>query len=171
MQAGPDTSREAGFTLVELLVVVFIIGLMASVVTLQMGRQSPPAEKHASELARALTLLSRESILSGEATAWTVTGGDYAFERYRDGSWSPVEFRRISLPESTPEGLVLIPSGDDRRGALQASREPEPGRLVVFLPVGEATPVEIEISGQRSLRRLTVAANGAVTIADPMVGE
>ena len=167
MQAGPDTSSEAGFTLVEMLVVIFIIGLMVSVVALQMGRQAPPAEKHASELAKALTLLSRESILSGEATAWTVTGRSYAFERYRDGAWEPIVFRRSRLPMGTPEGIALLSASKARPRSARSTGEGAADRLVVFLPVGEATPVELDISGQRALRRLKVEANGDVSVSHP----
>ena len=80
---------EAGFTMVEVLIVVFIIALMSAVVVMNLPAAKPEAVSRADALVRDLNRASHEAIVSGEPVALAVRGGAYRFERYRAGFWSP----------------------------------------------------------------------------------
>ena len=80
-------ARANGFSLIELLVVIVIIGLLSSVVVLTMtdprGRITGDADKFAGRVRAA-----RDSaIVSGRPMALWVSQTGYGFERLQDGSW------------------------------------------------------------------------------------
>ena len=65
--------RDAGFSLMEMLVVVFIIAIASTAVVLTLPEPTPDARKRADTLARELVQAGRESIISGEPIALTAT--------------------------------------------------------------------------------------------------
>lgn len=168
-RSGSDkgTGAEAGFTLVELLVVIFIIGLMVSVISLRPGVGPSADERHAEDVAKALRLLSRESILSGQPTAFALSGSDYVLQRWDGDNWQSFEFDRQRLPASVP-GDVQFSLGNERTdpGNEAEAGDTDLNQLVVFLPVGEATPVLLGFSSPKGSSEVRVTPGGEITVSE-----
>lgn len=103
---GPRDSRSPGFSLVELLVVLVIMGLVGSAVLLTVpapdARLVAQAERLASHLARA----REEAIMRNQPVALRVDAAGYGFTVRRSGQW---------------DALAQAPFGDRRfEGDVQA---------------------------------------------------
>ena len=76
--------RSSGFTLLELLVVLVIMGLFAGLVSaLVRPDERTLLRTEAERLAQLLELASTEASISGQAIACTADAGDYRFWQYR----------------------------------------------------------------------------------------
>ena len=163
--------RGAGFTLLELLLVVTIIGILASVVMLgatDVGRQRT-IRAEAERLVLAVELARDESRLRNAVWGLRVDGGTYRFLAYDEAGdeWHDVERREFSsdATEDNVEfqvGQVLESSEDvlepawnpEGRGGDTAQRatgvvedDEAPVPDVVIYPGGEMTPFKIVVSG------------------------
>lgn len=161
---------EAGFSLTELLVVVFIIGLMSTLVLVSIPPAATPLERAADRLENSLSQAAREAIVSGEPIAWShsATGGS-RFEAYRQGEWTGLGNVRTAGPTSNIEirvehlGLTLAEDEtDEEGGARRGGRVDSFVRSVIFYPVGEATPARIHLSEGLEEIVLRVDATGDV---------
>lgn len=85
------TDREAGFTLVELMIVLVILGLTASVVVLTMSDGGGDLEQDAQRFAARTAALRDNAILQSRPMAVQVTSSGYSFLERRKGSWSVLE--------------------------------------------------------------------------------
>ncbi|MXN76983.1 prepilin-type N-terminal cleavage/methylation domain-containing protein [Burkholderia sp. 4701] len=84
--------RAAGFTLLEMLVVLMIVGLLVAVVTLapSRNRRTDLAEE-AQRLASLLESAGDEAQVRSTPIAWQPVGGGYRFvQRTESGAWSPM---------------------------------------------------------------------------------
>lgn len=174
MARSAETAKEAGFTLVELLVVVFIIGLMAGLVVVNLPRPASPAEAHARALTRALHQAARESIISGQPMSWSVrAGGESRFERYVAGDWEGVDnppmgrsatsdSAPIIVEVSYPDGGLRPDAPEETEAERLAGRNSRFVRKLVFSPVGEATPAEIRVRASDEEYAVMVHADGRV---------
>jgi general secretion pathway protein H len=149
----PGPTRAAGFSLIELLVVIVILGIMVSMVVLSMGtlRSDDPAETEARRLTALIEFISEEALLQGRDF-----GVEFLEDGYRFLSWDPdaqlwsvvddeATLRRRTLPASLEVVLavdgreVAIDSG--RRGADRPQDELAPH--VAIFSSGEFTPFEL----------------------------
>jgi general secretion pathway protein H len=84
-----------GFTLLELLVVMFIIGIIAAMATLSIGVASSEkgAEKELQRIEDLLALASEESVLQGREFGLTFYAKEYVFSTYdpEQARWVPLE--------------------------------------------------------------------------------
>lgn len=161
---------EAGFTLVELLVVIFIIGMMSSVVVMSMPSRRTLAEKDAERLAIALRTAGRVAISSGEPIRWTRLEGENLFERYRLGEWEAAQgqsrtFSRARKDEALQVSVELLdvqtrPHDEGEDG--QGRQEVQPS--VIFMPTGESTPALITVLGDGYDARLEVGYAGELSL-------
>ncbi len=78
---------DSGFTLIEVMIVIVIIGLMSSLVLLNMPASEKTAREQAEELAARLALAARSAVLSGETVGVTMTSDGYGFLRRRATGW------------------------------------------------------------------------------------
>jgi general secretion pathway protein H len=141
--------RQDGFTLVELMVVLVILGLMSAAVVLAMpdpqGRVHHEAERFA---ARALAVRD-DAIVQGRAMAIRIDGQGYAVERRTRGRWEGAT-DRTSRAVAWTQGT-----------GVQAAR----GR-VSFDPTGLIDePLTVELSRSGATARIVFPGDGAVHVA------
>ena len=84
--------RSHGFTLIEILVVVVIVGILTGVVLLGVGGiGSDQAGRRALDrLSASLEMMCDQALLSGSARGLRFHAGGYDFWRYADGRWQPL---------------------------------------------------------------------------------
>ena len=141
-----------GFSLIELLVVMVIIGLFAATAVLSLNVVGPDREleREALRLRSLLDTLMDEAVLETRDYGVQFTRHGYRFfvYDYRTLTWlDPVGdgcLREHRLAEPLELTLFL----DDREVSLEPEQEPEPGEQpqpqVVLLASGEITPFEAQ---------------------------
>ena len=86
----PDTNRrDAGISLIEVLVGVSILGIVAFAITLSLQPQARPLDRETDRLALRLSQAAEEAVATGSPVGLSVEAGgqSYAFYRYVDRRW------------------------------------------------------------------------------------
>lgn len=106
------TTRRAkakGFTLLELLVVVALIGIMLTAVVISIGDGG--REKHMENEARRLVAVAKlardEAVLMSQELAMVIGDNDYNFQRFGEKTWEPLADERILTRHELQDGLEL----------------------------------------------------------------
>ena len=151
---------DKGFTLVELMVVLVIVGLMSSFVFLNLPAGRSGAQEDAEQIAARLNLAAQQAVLRGETLGVVLTRGGYRFLQYRRGIWSAVALVPDHEDHDWPEGVeVTLRLGGERQPLprelrSQAVQTP----FLFFTPTGEGAPFllavykggeQVNISGNR----------------------
>lgn len=142
-------AARSGFTLVELLMTVAIIGLAAGAVVLSMPDPRPAVGQEAERLAARLAAARDEAVLSNRPVAVEATTTGYAFSSFDGAVWSPLREGPFK-DEAWQAGTVLTASA-------------EPAR-VVFDPTGTADPVSLTLVRDGGVRTVVVDGAGQVSI-------
>lgn len=149
--------RSAGFTLMELLVVMIVIGIIISVATLSMGvlGRDSEAEDQTRRFWAVLQQAREESELQGLDTGVFISAQGYEFLHFipRLGHWVPIENDRLFAARQLPEGLryrmwlesreiQLKPDAVDREEKDAENKWPP---QIMVLSSGEIMPFELRI--------------------------
>lgn len=153
------SARHAGFTLIEILVVMCIIGVLSAVLVFAAAPgDASKARTEARRLATLLELALAEARASGESIAWSPVPGGYAFFRRNDeGEWKdfPADspYRRRSLPG----GVTL--------GAVQLDAQPlRPGGRIVIARYGLSGAIRATLAGGGASITLRGGALGRISL-------
>lgn len=138
-------ARTRGFTLVELLVVMVIIGLTLGMATLN-AIPSPrqDLDKEAQRLALLLQLARDEAIVRNRLVAFEANGDRYRFMVRGDAGWEPVtrdDLLREREFKNSPLQLILEPVGTGNPDMLRITfgREPVDRPFVLTMAKGGNT--------------------------------
>ena len=130
-----------GFTLLELMVVLVIIGIILTFVTLNAGgdKRAVQMQREAQRLAALMELASDEAVMRSEQLAVRFGESDYEFMVLQGDEWLPLvedpTLRRRSLPEGMELRLELEENQPEQLKA-EESEMPQ----VFLLSSGEMTP-------------------------------
>ncbi|MGI2260928.1 type II secretion system minor pseudopilin GspH [Shewanella sp. GXUN23E] len=116
--------RQAGFTLLEVLLVILLMGLAASAVTLSMSNSGPKEEleRQARQFKAITEMVLDEVVLSGQFVGLVVEDHSYQFVLRKDDKWVPLEKGRLigkrEFDEQVKlslvvEGLPLVQDDED----------------------------------------------------------
>ena len=142
-------ANRAGFTLVELLMVVAIIGLAAGAVVLSVPDPRPSVAEDAERFAARLSRAREEAILSNRPVAVDATAAGDGFMVFDGAGWSALDegpFR----PETWTAGMTVASSSVPVR--------------IVFDPTGVADPATLTLTRERHSRTIAVDGAGEVTL-------
>ncbi len=130
-------ARTAGFTLIELMVVLMVIGVVAGMVTMS-AAPSPQRELRADadRLAQLLSLAREEAQVRGAPIRFEADASGFRFVVFRDREWQPITDDRDLRPRPwASETRVAVDRPDGRR-VLEFGRDlvEAPYRVVLQRP-------------------------------------
>ena len=142
-----------GFTLLEVLVVVVIIGVMATVAVLSIGNRSldDRLALEARRLQELFTLAADEAVLQGVELGFVQTPEGYEFLLLKDGRWIPLEDAGPLRARALAEPFYLSLQVDGRTVAPQRTDDAkvELKPQVVLLSSGDATEFTLELRARQ----------------------
>lgn len=143
-----------GFTLVELMVVLAVVGLLGAAVLLTGPTPDAALRRDADTLATRLAQARQEAILSTRALRVQADDAGYRFLSARGGGWQPLSGRPFDPAAWTP-GVAPVQDGADDAPVW-----------FTFEPIGTAEPAALVLGDGRGVLQVQVDADGSVRVAE-----
>ncbi|MEQ8507469.1 MAG: type II secretion system minor pseudopilin GspH [Rhodospirillaceae bacterium] len=161
-----------GFTLIELIMSLFVIGLVTGAVIWTLPTAGTDVDKEAVRLAARLKSTSQESILSGEVLGVSIADDRYAFHRFRRGQWARMNDGAVFEDRTVTSGVgvQLVSFGQTfenvSRQVLRVSDtvESQDQPNLIFHPVGMNEPFQIMVSDEVSSVQVRGTASGDIQV-------
>jgi type II secretion system protein H len=126
-------SNNAGFSLIELTVVVAILSVLS--VSVSLALRERPTTTDATRFARAYELAKSQAIHSGARHGLSMTRTTFSSGTFRDGAW-----------QSAAQAQSF-----DGTATLRLASAPDPeGPTLVFLPTGQTTAFELDLTATQN---------------------
>lgn len=151
--------QSAGFSLVEVLVVLVIIGLMASVVVMNLPPTKPVILKDVDAMLRHFNQSARASVMTNTPFGVILLPDGYAVVQYKDGAWRSVQ--KHSYSQTPPPKINLRVNGQVvDLGKARALDIP----VIRFSPTGIATEYDLELQTNKTELHIRGNFNGQSAI-------
>lgn len=133
--------KERGFTLIEMLVVMLIMGLLVGLVsTIAQPDDRALLRVEAERLAQLMDVAATQSRFTGRPIAWTADGQGYRFWQFsEDLGWSEIINDDFLRARTLPQGMTIS------NMLVENVRSPEYMR-VEFKPYGSVISFSVEMS-------------------------
>ena len=156
-------SKKAGFTLLEIMIVVVIVGLLSAAVVPMVSRSSDDILKEQADRFSALVKLSQdESILQSRQLGLRIKESSYSFLQQDGENWIPFEegpFRERQLSGNTKISLFLDDIDVSLAEGIAGAEKTKP--QVFILSSGEMTPFKAKFAFR---------SGGSITISFDAIG-
>ena len=115
MQCVVPNKKITGFTLIEVMVVIVLIGLMASVVQFTVNGNEPEKllQKESERFAAVFNSAAEFSLLNNVELGLLIEENTYQFLGFDGKKWQPVAESEILAPYNLPENIIITLSLDD----------------------------------------------------------
>lgn len=163
-------SENGGFTLLELLVALVIIGIVVSVAVLALGgnQRAEQAHTEARRLAALIGLASQQAVVQSRSYGVRFSDTGYRF-LVHDTKWK-ASADRMFRARALPDGLHLEVSQDGRPLPAPATAGNKTAPQIVITSDGDRTPFEAQISAPddpASRYTVTVPEIGKISVTGP----
>ena len=130
--------RNKGFTLIEIIIVLVIIGVMSSVVVLSVTAPSYSRFMGSVEkLSSTMSILADEAVYSSSVISCQVTPNSMECRRYFDGDWSELPIRKL-VSWGWPKDLKIL-------RVLQSGVSIHADEPIRFFPSGDNPALSIQV--------------------------
>ena len=156
-----DIKKQAGFTLVEVLCVLALLGLTAGLVVLNLPKPTPPFRAEVQSVTTLLNLAARQSVIDGKSRGLDFTTSQLNILQY-DGEWimdRQQDFTGISGLNLNVEGQDI--DLNDREKKKEKSELPP---LIYFDATGNVTPFSLSLNGREESFTLAPDARGRIVM-------
>jgi general secretion pathway protein H len=151
--------RARGFTLLEVMVVVMIIGVMLTVSALSLRGDSHAEllKREATRMIALLDLASQEAVMRSEqlAVRFSEDGYEFMLLEEESGSWSSLADDRPLRPRKLPDNIELRLELEDNPPPSLVSEESDLPQ-VFLLSSGEITPFVVTLFSPGTERRFHI---------------
>ena len=167
---------QSGFTLIEMLVVLVIIGIIVTSVTLSIPTddRAQLMETEMQRIQALLKLAREEAVMQDEDLALKVSENSYSFEILGEKGWQPISDDRIFRERKVVDGTELALKVDDleiKFGQQQeaAGEDKIPPPRIFILSSGEIMPFELILRTQDQSLQYSLKAeqDGKVKLITP----
>lgn len=158
--------NQVGFTLLEILVVLILLGIILSVAVLSVGgSKEREIEQEVQRMVQLIHLAKEEAILNQQELAVKFSPNAYEFLRLENEDWIPYTDNRLFYQREFGEEYELRLLQDGISVSLQ---EEDAGRILL-LSSGEMTPFELYFGLFNSESRYHLIGNalGEITVENP----
>lgn len=152
-----NRASERGMTIVEVLMVVFIIGLTAGIVTLTIPQRPTEEQAGAQAFARVLREAQDQAILSGQPMGLKLSESGYALLQWRRERWVP-QGRAVALPRQ----LEIV----EQEERLVDQQIPSNWPDLVFDPTGIVEMAEFQLRGRGVRIDVSINETGEVILVE-----
>ncbi|MEM7328914.1 MAG: GspH/FimT family pseudopilin [Pseudomonadota bacterium] len=146
--------RQAGMTLVEVMTVLFIIGLTAGLVTLTLPERPTEEQASAQAFARVLREAQEHAIMAGQPVGLKLNDRGYAMLQWRRDGWRP------------QRGAVILPRGMDIQFQTTDRVAPEGWPEIVFDPTGIVQPTSFQLRARGVRIDIMLEESGEVRLVE-----
>ncbi|MFN3817933.1 GspH/FimT family pseudopilin [Blastomonas sp.] len=162
-----DCLGDQGFTLIELMVTLVIIGLVAGAVVLSLPGDSAALSEDADRFAARVAAARDEAIVGARPIAVWIAPSGYGFDARQDRQWVPLNARTLANRDWKP-GTVATIEGEAAQNAAPPGTDPAaaaaPSRARFWFDSTGLpnAPVEVVLSRGANSDRIIISATGEV---------
>ncbi len=144
-----NRQRQDGFSLIELLVILFILGITISFINITANHEVRQTRESAERLTALINLAQQEAILSGMNFMVRVNEKNYTFMRQNDDDkWQELDTDEVFHPREMPLGVkattIIQGNASAREIFLSASGELTPFIITIK---GKSADTKFKITG------------------------
>ncbi len=142
-----------GFTLVELMVVIFIVGLASAAVVMTAASSDRGARNEAEQLAARIAALRDHAILQSRGMAVWVRPSGYGFDARGDGVWRPLTQAPFASTNWKRGTVAQIGNGGQLRVVFDSTGMPSSAMEIIIKRGPASASVDVSAAGDVDVSR------------------